>query len=116
MSIAYYLSALILAATPLALAAQAQSSGGPTDIAAAVTTYEYRSAFQDYRAMADESEAPAKVWRAANDEVGRIGGHAGYMKSAQGTEGSASASKDSTADWLPFTPHSGHGGHHGSHH
>ncbi|MDQ9170066.1 hypothetical protein Q8A64_06525 [Oxalobacteraceae bacterium R-40] len=116
MSIAYYLSTFILAATPLAVAAQAPSSAGPAEATAAVLPYEYKSAFQDYLPMAGSSEAPEKVWREANDEVGRIGGHAGYMRAAKNNEEGAAASKDRPAEWLPFTPHSGHSGHHGSHH
>ena len=120
MSIAYYLSTYLstffLVAMPLAVAAQAPSSVGPAEASAAVAPPEYKSAFQDYRAMADSGEEPEKIWRMANDEVGRIGGHAGYMRAAQDAEASTAASKDSQAEWLPFTPHSGHSGHHGSHH
>lgn len=115
MSIAFYLSTFILVATPLAVAAPTQSPSDPTEAAAAVKPYEYKSAFQDYRSMAENGDAPGTIWRAANDEVGRIGGHAGIMRSAQDADANAT-SKDGAAEWLPFTPHSGHSGHHGSHH
>lgn len=35
----------------------------------------YRSAFQDYKAFADQE---LQDWRTANDEVGAAGGHAGH--------------------------------------
>lgn len=116
MSIACYVSTFVFIAMPMTVAAQAHSAVGPAEAAAAVMPYEYKSVFQDYRPMIDSGEAPETVWRAANEEVGRIGGHAGYMRSAQDVEGSAATLKDGAAEWLPFTPHSGHGAHHGSHH
>lgn len=116
MSIAYYVSIFVFIAMPMTVAAQAHSSVGPAEAAAAVLPYGYNSAFQDYRPMVDSGDAPETVWRAANEQVGRIGGHAGIMRSAQDAEASAAASKDGAAEWLPFTPHSGHGAHHGSHH
>lgn len=116
MSIAVYLSTFILAATPLAVAAQSQSPADPAEGAAAVMPHEYTSAFQDYRPMAESGDAPGTIWRAANDEVGRIGGHAGYMRSAQNADANAAAPKDGSTEWLPYMPHSGHAGHHGGHH
>lgn len=38
----------------------------------------YRSAFAAYRRF--ESEPPPRHWRRANDEVGRLGGHAGHLR------------------------------------
>ncbi len=52
----------------------------------------YRSAFDGYRRYADE---PVTPWKAANDQVGRIGGWRTYAKEASGEAG---------AD-----PHQGHG-------
>jgi hypothetical protein len=117
MSIAYYLSTFFLALTPVAVAAQTQSAVDPAEVAAAVMPHEYISALQDYRPMLDAGgEAPWQNWRAANDEVGRIGGHAGYVRSTQDAEANTAVPKDGSAEWLPFTPHSGHSGHHGGHH
>jgi hypothetical protein len=116
MSIAYYLSIVVLTAAPMIVVAQTQSPVDPAEVAAAVMPQEYKSAFQDYRPMVDAGEAPWQNWRAANDEVGRIGGHAGYMPSAQDADANTAAPKDVSAEWLPYTPHSEHSGHHGGHH
>jgi hypothetical protein len=110
MSIAFYLSAFVLAATPLAVSAQAPFSSGAADAHVAVMPFEYRSAFDGYQSMMEERDAPGILWRTANEEVERIGGHARYMRSAQDT--AANASADSPAEWSPVTPHAGHGGHH----
>lgn len=59
-------------ATPLLAAAP-----GPIDSGAAVPPVAYESAFSGYRAYADE---PLADWRTINDEVARIGGHAGVLR------------------------------------
>lgn len=56
---------------------QARTPPGPRDAQAKVPPLEYRSAFDGYRAFADEELAD---WRKANDEVGAAGGHAGRHK------------------------------------
>lgn len=109
MSLFYYLSVLAMAAMPAAAAAQAAPSANAADAGAVVAAHEYKSAFESYQSMADSDATPASAWRAANDEVGRIGGHAGSMRSAQE---SAARAKDSAAEWSPVAPHTGHGGHH----
>jgi hypothetical protein len=38
----------------------------------------YESAFEGYRAWRDE---PLESWQEVNDRVGRVGGHAGVLKS-----------------------------------
>jgi len=50
----------------------------------------YRSPFADYRAFVPEQ--PRKSWRAANEEVGRAGGHLGLSKGVP--RGDADDSKD----------------------
>jgi hypothetical protein len=40
---------------------------------------EYRSSFEDYRPWSAE---PLRDWRAVNDEVERLGGHAGHLRSS----------------------------------
>ena len=42
----------------------------------------YRSAFDDYRPFKDQ---PPASWRAVNDEVARVGGHAGALKASGGS-------------------------------
>lgn len=48
---------------------------------AAPTAHEiapYRPAFAQYRRF--EAQPPPRDWRRANDEVGRLGGHAGHLR------------------------------------
>lgn len=49
----------------------------PLDADAAVPAQNYRSPLQHYRALPDE---PLRDWRAANDQVGRIGGWRNYAQ------------------------------------
>ena len=58
----------------------AQSRPDPADPSARVPAAEYRSPFADYRPLGDEAVGN---WRAANDEVGRIGGWRAYAREAQ---------------------------------
>lgn len=60
--------------------ASAQSRADSADPEAQVPAATYRSPFADYRAFGDE---PVGNWRAANDEVGRIGGWRAYAREAQ---------------------------------
>ena len=71
--------ALVAAALPAC--AQQKARPGPADAAASVAAAGYDSAFSDY--VKDSEVAPAQ-WKEVNDEVGRIGGHAGYMRGATG--------------------------------
>lgn len=47
---------------------------------------QYKSPFKDYRPLGDDQRIP---WKAANDEVGKIGGWRVYLREAQ--EGSKAA-------------------------
>ncbi len=49
----------------------------PLDADAAVPAQDYRSPLQHYRVLPDE---PLQDWRAANDQVGRIGGWRTYAQ------------------------------------
>lgn len=74
---------LMAAALALPLAACVQPTAPRPDAAAANTAVPasgYRSVFEHYRAAGNEQTPPAQVWRAANDEVARLGGHAGHSK------------------------------------
>ncbi|MFC4161380.1 hypothetical protein [Chitinimonas lacunae] len=44
----------------------------------------YRSTFDSYLRWPAEPTPPA--WRTANDEMGRLGGHAGHLKHAAGEQ------------------------------
>lgn len=74
---------LALAAVAVALiagGAHAQGRPKPEDPAAPAAPLGHASAFEGYRAFADEPLAP---WRAVNDEVGRVGGHAGVLRAEE---------------------------------
>jgi hypothetical protein len=58
----------------------------------------HKSSFDNYRPYSDEKAAN---WKAANDEVGRIGGWRAYLKEAQEPEVETSPK--------PKNPHAGHG-------
>jgi hypothetical protein len=64
------------------VAAENHQPPDPTDPAAIVPVVPYESAFVGHKTLRESSESPAKVWRDANDEMGRIGGHAGQIKDA----------------------------------
>ncbi|MDB5841666.1 MAG: hypothetical protein JWQ23_3618 [Herminiimonas sp.] len=71
----------VLALLPFAASAQqASRQPNPLDMNATVPVSIYESAFTSYQATADEQASPDKVWRAANDEMARLGGHAGHVK------------------------------------
>ena len=87
MSFARWSAIFALALAPLAAVAQDKpTQAEPADPAAAVPASRYESAFHNYRAFVDSNEPPAKAWRAANDEMGRLGGHMGQI---DGTPASA---------------------------
>jgi hypothetical protein len=65
-----------------ATAQQKHPQFAPTDANAPITNIGYESAFKGYRASGDEEKTPDKVWRSANEEMGRLGGHAGQMKNS----------------------------------
>ena len=49
----------------------------PRDPQAKAPAVIYRSAFQDYRSFREQEPV---AWREVNDEVARVGGHAGVLK------------------------------------
>ncbi|HSC00650.1 MAG TPA: hypothetical protein VLE45_12105 [Burkholderiaceae bacterium] len=57
--------------------AQSAARPDPADPAVMVPETAYRSAFEGYRNHDLSKQTP---WRAANEEVGRIGGHAGILR------------------------------------
>jgi hypothetical protein len=71
----------------------------PTDAAAAVPAATYRSAFEGYRPATEE---PIADWRALNEEVAAVGGHAGIMR------GGAQQAPEAAAKPTQQKPHAGH--------
>jgi hypothetical protein len=81
MSFAHWLIVAALASVPFAaVAQQIQNHAGPSDANAPIPASTYESAFKNYKPAADEQEPPDKRWRAANDEVRKLGGHAGHVE------------------------------------
>jgi hypothetical protein len=76
------LSHLLIAALLVAPLATAQEKAGladPGNPHAAAPPLRYESAFKSYRPFAETGQAPDKVWRAANRQVGELGGHVGHI-------------------------------------
>ncbi|MBL8525752.1 MAG: hypothetical protein JNN20_18880 [Betaproteobacteria bacterium] len=71
-------SIAVLSAT-LGVSTAALAAPDPTDARAAVPIVQYRSPFHDYRPLGDNKPL---AWKAANDEVQRIGGWRAYAKEA----------------------------------
>ena len=102
MSLSHWFAVATLAVAPLAaIAQQAQQQSNPADANAPVPASGYVSAFQDYRSALEEQASPDKTWRAANDEVGRLKGHAGHIRNDVAA---------SSGPHKATSPH--HGGHH----
>lgn len=108
----------MLALLPLVATAQQDSSRellqpGPLEASAPVRAPSYASAFKDYRAAADSQDAPDQAWRAANDEVGRLGGHAGHIRKNAESSPVAQVSSPAPARMMPMPVRPmGHGKHH----
>ena len=75
-------AAVMMACTALA---RATEIGAPDEPSLKPATPAYKSAFADYRPAAEEKETPALLWRSANDEMGRLKGHAGQIREAPAT-------------------------------
>lgn len=91
----------------------------PANVDADVPPLKHHSALQRYRPL---GESTPKPWRAANEEVARIGGWRAYLREATAPEAApastatppmSSPSATPTAPKPAETPHHGHG-HHGS--
>lgn len=90
----------------------------PANVDADVPFLKHQSALQRYRPL---GEATPKPWRAANEEVARIGGWRAYLREATAPEAApastatppmSSPATTPTAPTQPAMPHHGHG-HHG---
>lgn len=71
--------ATVIAVLPLLASAQARRMDA-TDPVAGKTTLPYHSALAGYQRMQETGEPSIDRWRALNEEVARIGGHAGSIK------------------------------------
>ncbi len=120
MSITRWLAIAAALFTPAAFAAQDLSpSADPTDAHAEAAPFSYESAFASYRGTQEPDEMPDKAWRAANDEMGRLGGHAGHVKNSPDSAPAATTTRPgAVSNAAPAHPkamsvdHGGHGMHH----
>jgi hypothetical protein len=81
MTLKQWLAVGVVASFPFAATAQlAPQQPDPLDANATVPASAYESAFKNYQAAAGEQKSPDKAWRAANDEMAKLGGHVGHMK------------------------------------
>ena len=64
----------------IASAQEIQKKAHPADADAASTRFTYQSAFKSYRPASDPPETPDRIWRAANEDMGKLGGHMGHIK------------------------------------
>jgi hypothetical protein len=90
-----WIAAVALALLPLAVAAQHHNRPDPADPDAPAPAVRYDSAFGNRRNLPEDKSTPDKVWRAANDQVGKLGGHAGHMQETP--DQPAAQSSDMTA-------------------
>ena len=72
--------AMAMAILSLHAFAQEKPKKHPSDADAPPTAFTYQSAFERYRPPPEPQETPDKLWRAANDEMGKLGGHMGHIK------------------------------------
>ena len=86
--------AWVLLLGPLAALAQTGARPDPTDPRLSTPTHAAESAFAGYRGFRDE---PLTPWREVNDEVRRLGGHAGHVRDAEPTKPAADKPASSAA-------------------
>lgn len=107
MSIKYWMALSLAAAFPVVVVAQDRSQqSDPSNPTEYVSEPSYQSAFKTYQPLMESTESSDKVWRAANDEVARVGGHMGAIKQESAPQSSKPASNGGSG----LTP-SGHGAH-----
>jgi len=64
-----------------------------------------------YRPILEDDETPKNVWRAANDEMAGLGGHAGHLKSAPGAASPSPQAESPQVAPKANTMPAGHAGH-----
>lgn len=115
MSIQTWLALAAMAVAPVAASARQDHLASP-DRKSSITGYP--SAFADYKRFAEDDETPDTRWRAANEQMGKLGGHAAHMKS-DGTTPGAPTPQLKPANTVPKADSAvdgdadvGHGKHH----
>lgn len=95
---------LLLLSACAAGGALAQNEGrrDPANTDAPAPALTYRSVFADYIPYREQDVAP---WREINDEVARIGGHAGMQKAAKAGKAGNSATSEKRAVDKPAGGH-----------
>lgn len=94
----FFIAAVMTAASATA-AAQGSSAPAPT--------IEYRSAFEGYRGW---STQPPRDWRQVNDEVERLGGHAGHLRASPGASDRGQPASPAAKAAAPMPQSQGHHG------
>lgn len=82
-----WLAVAVILVTPMTTSAQSNPPEKTETTAAAPT---YQSAFTNYQGFTEDEETPDTKWRAVNEEMAQLGGHAGHLKG-----GSTGLSSDS---------------------
>lgn len=72
---------LALALWPITIFAEPAKKPDPADATAPVSAPRYDSVFSDYVVF---QEQQPDAWREHNDEMAKVGGHAGHLKSSDG--------------------------------
>lgn len=105
-----FVAALVTLCSSLAIAAAAPDAANPLE---QTPTIQYKSPFRDYRPLGENKLTP---WKAANDEVGKIGGWRVYARESNEPAPAvpttpippAKAPSDNKIEPLPSS-HAGHG-------
>lgn len=91
----------------------------PSDASVSEADFRYESVFAGYLPAVESSDMPSNAWRAANEEMAKLGGHAGHIKnsanSGAGSASTAGSTRPATMlhDSAPkAVEHGGHGMHH----
>lgn len=104
-----YLHQFIIGAAMLlpafASAENAHLARDPSDPADKGSIPAYQSAFATYQSLQESAEAPDARWRAHNEEVARIGGHAGVLKDAAPSRSAVPAKAAAPAPGQHQMPH-----------
>lgn len=95
------LTATLVAVAQTPATAPRARPADPADASIAVPAPAYRSAFAGYRRLAD---APLVDWKAANDEVERIGGWRAYAREAAAPAPAAASAPERARVPQPPTP------------
>jgi hypothetical protein len=102
---------ILMSLLPLSSNAQDKRSD-PTDPTQTAVVPHYESAFKNYQAAANLGEISGEAWRAANDQVARLRGHAGHVGDVEPHK-AASPSAPAMPKSAPTpTKPAGHASHH----